>query len=148
MAEMYFKKQGQILIPEFISQDDFAALPNNTVFKVVISQPRNYLFHKKFFSMVKCAYDLWQPNGAEGVAKSFENFREELIVLCGYYETVFSIHGNNFKLIPKSISFAKMNEETFKNLYSTAIDIILKNVLKNYKKSDLEDVILRVVGYS
>lgn len=148
MAEMYFKKSGQILIPEFISQEDFKELPNNTVFKVVISQPRNYKLHKKFFSMVKCAYDLWEPNGVEGVAKSFDNFRSELTILCGHYETVFSVHGSSFKLIPKSISFAKMDEQTFKNLYSTAIDIILKNVLKNYTKDDFEEVVLKIIGYS
>lgn len=147
MTELFLKKIGNIMVPEYHCQDDFAALPNHAVFKVVVTQPRNYKFLKKFFSLIKCAYDLWQPNGTEGVMKSFETFREELIVLCGFYDTVFSIHGN-FKLVAKSISFAKMSEATFERLFSAAIDMILKHVLKQYTRPDFERVLLRVIGYS
>jgi hypothetical protein len=147
MIELYLKKIGNIMVPEYHSQDDFAALPNGTVFKVVLSQPRNYKFLKKFFSLIKCAYDIWEPNGTEGVTKCFETFREELIVLCGFYETVFSVHGN-FKLVAKSISFAKMQEATFERLFSTAIDMIMKHVLKDHTRADFMQRLNRILGYS
>ena len=129
-----------------ISLDDFNSLAEGSVFKASITQPRNYKFLKKFFALIKFSYDAWDKPETQGAAKSFDVYRDELIVLSGHYDTVFSLYGN-FKLVAKSISFAKMDEKTFSELYSAAIDVILTHVLKNYTKEDLDDVVENILRF-
>ena len=40
-----------------------------------------------------------------------------------------------------------MSQEDFDKLYSTAIDVILENVLTNYSKEDIDDQVERVLGF-
>lgn len=47
--EIYLKKAGMFLIPESISSDEYAELKDGEVYKVTLTKPRNYKFHKKFF---------------------------------------------------------------------------------------------------
>ena len=144
--ELYLKKSGMFLIPESISSDEYAELKEGEVYKVTLTKPRNYKFHKKFFSLIKAAYELWQPIETDNVQKSFDVFRSDITVLCGYYDQVFTI-GGGFKLVAKSTSFARMSEETFGKLFNTAIQVILDNVLKNYTRSDLDRAVNIILGY-
>ena len=144
--EIYLKKSGMFLIAESISSDEYAELKDGEVYKVTLTKPRNYKFHKKFFSLIKAAYELWQPIETDNVQKSFDVFRSEITVLCGYYDQVFTI-GGGFKLVAKSISFAKMDEETFGKLFNTAIQVILDNVLTKYTRNDLDRAVNIILRY-
>ena len=97
-----------------------------------ISTPRNYQFHKKYFALLNIAYKHWEPETQDtkygAPEKNFDRFRDEITIMSGYYTVAATINGD-VRLIPKSISFAKMDEETFQAYYSKVIDVILKKVL-------------------
>lgn len=92
---------------------------------------RNYRFLKKWFALLNVGFDNWLPgevNSKYGVpAKNFERFRADVIILCGFYDNVVRLDGS-VRIEPKSVSFAKMTEERFADLYSKTIDVMLKYV--------------------
>ena len=114
-------------------------------FTCEIKKARNYEFHKKWFALVKLAYDAWEPGEIDckygNPEKNFDRFRKDLIILAGYYDIYSRVNGEA-KAEAKSISFGSMNEHEFAALCSATVDVILKRILTNYTKDDLD----RVVG--
>jgi hypothetical protein len=92
---------------------------------------RNPKFLRKWFALLNVGFDNWLPgevNSKYGVpAKNFERFRADVIILCGFYDNVVRLDGS-VRIEPKSVSFAKMTEESFEDLYSKTIDVMLKYV--------------------
>ena len=115
--------------------------------------PRNPKFHRKFFGLLNFAFDAWEPDRVRKsykgrpVAKNFDQFREDVLILSGYSEQTFDLKGN-MKLKAKSISFAKMDDAEFEQVYSAVVDVILADVLKTYaNREELEEVVQRVMGF-
>ena len=81
------------------------------------------------------------PDGTSTAHKDFEQYREDITILAGYYVQVFSVCGSRFVLRPKSISFANMEEEEFLKFYSAAVDAILKHVLIGWTIEEVDDVV-------
>lgn len=101
-----------------------------------VTQPRNYRFLQKWMVLATLAFDRWsetcEPQEYKGVPvePNFERFRKDLVVLCGYYTPVYNVRGE-CRLEADSLSFAKMDEETFEKLFSQTITAILKHILPN-----------------
>jgi len=115
-----------------------------------VSFPRNVRFHRKFFAMVDHAFGCWEPEGlkykGEVVQKSSERFRHDLIILAGYYEPVFNARGET-RLVAKSISFGRMSEDEFEEVYSRVADVILQKILTKYTRDDLDIVVEQMMGF-
>jgi hypothetical protein len=115
--------------------------------------PRNGKFHRKFFALLNLGFDAWEPyrkrKSYKGkvIAKNFEQFREDITILAGYYEQAFDIKGR-MKLKAKSISFAKMEEPEFEQLYSAVVDVLLREVCRNYKnREEIDRVVNQMIGF-
>ncbi len=110
--------------------------PTRLTFKRV----RNYEFHKKFFALLNLAFDYWEPPENLVGEKNFEQFRADIIILCGFYHQWIRLDGST-RVTAKSISFANMSEDEFEKLYAKAIDVIIKHALKNYTGDMLRSVV-------
>jgi hypothetical protein len=115
--------------------------------------PRNPYFHRKFFAMLNIGFDAWEPNRknktykGKPVAKSLDAFREDVLILAGFYTQTFGLDGK-LQLKAKSISFAKMDEVQFEEVYSAVANVILEKVLTSYKgREELDEVVERVLGF-
>lgn len=107
---------------------------------------RNGQFHKKFFALLEYAFSIWEPE--EGLPeKNFERFRKDITILAGYYHEVPRIDGTT-RVTAKSISFAKMDEDEFSLLYESTITTLLKFVLKNYTRDDINRVLNNVAEFA
>ena len=113
-------------------------------------QIRNYAFLKKYMALMNIAYDAFEPEIAEYkgqvVEKNFDRFRHDMTILAGYFTYTTDINGE-VKAEAKSIAFGNMTEEEFGALYSKTLDVILRKVLTNYSKDDLENVVDQVIGF-
>lgn len=115
--------------------------------------PRNPKYHRKFFALLQVGFDAWDAGrkrktykGRE-VTKNFERFREDVTILAGYYEQTFDLRGK-MRLQAKSISFAKMEDAEFEQLYSSVVDVLLVHVLTKYaNREELDAVVERVMGF-
>jgi hypothetical protein len=87
--------------------------------------------HRKYFALLKIAYDNWTPgeiNSQYGVPmKNFERFRKDVAILTGHFELVIRVDGSS-RPEAKSISFSKMDQIEFDKLYSKTIDLMIKNI--------------------
>ena len=111
---------------------------------------RNYKFLKKYFALLNIGFDNWIPgeiNSKYGTPeKNFDQFRDDCTIKAGYFYVVVRLDGS-IRIKPKSISFAKMEEDEFSELYSKTIDVLLKYVygteMDAYKINEIVESYLR-----
>lgn len=151
MSEIFLRKAGDGLFPaDEFAEDEVGKIRRGDVVLCTFTRPRNVMFHRKFFALLRFGFEHWQPNlrhGGAQVEKSFSQFRREVTIQAGYFRQVFTI-GGNFTLEPESISFSSMSEGKFESLYTNAIDVILKILPCTYSEKELRAVIDEIVGFS
>lgn len=134
MEILCYKRAG-VLIPATEEEaEKLTKIKSGEVIKVGIVKMRNGAFFKKWFVLAKFAYDIWTETvkpviyKGQPVRPNFDRFRKDLIILAGYYDATYNVRGE-VRLEAKSMSWAKMDEETFEKMYSGTIDAILQKVL-------------------
>jgi len=139
--KIYLKKTDKGLVPA--SQNDqelFEKLSSKKTLRANIVVPRNYEFHKKFFAMIAVVWE----NLPEQLNKGYgtrDNFRYELTMRAGFREQ-WTTHKGAPMWRPKSISFAKMSEQDFSELYDKVLDDVIQNFIPGLEKSILEEEII------
>jgi hypothetical protein len=78
--------------------------------------------------------------------KNFERFRQDMTILAGYFDRVPRIDGT-IDIVAQSISFAKMTQDTFDELYFATVDAVLKWVLRAYTREDLDHVMKEIARF-
>lgn len=108
---------------------------------------RNIGFHRKFFSLLRLAYDAWDP-GTEH-HKSFDGFRDDLLILAGHYDASYGLDGS-VKLRAKSISFAALDEAEFCMVYESCFDVIWDRIMQGagyQDRAEVERTVNQLMGY-
>jgi hypothetical protein len=129
MAEAHFiKKADGSFSPAYPEdQEAFKRIAIGDPIRVKWSKPRNYMNHKRFFAMLKCTVQ----NLPESIPDRYQNqefLRMEVLIGIGHIEIRESLGGKIFA-VPKSMSFDKMGEDEFNEIYSLASNYILKHFL-------------------
>lgn len=115
------------------SDEDYELLKKvkvGTIVKAKIVQPRNVKFHRKFFALINAAWDCLTEAQRTNL-RSKDTFREQLLITSGFSEPLFDINGQQFLERAKSISFAKMDEPSFNEVYNRVLDTILTLLIAN-----------------
>jgi hypothetical protein len=118
--------------------------------RATVKMQRNPRFHRKFFALLNLAFDHWEPVAAtykgQVVGKNFDQFRNDIVCLAGFGEVAVNLRGET-RVTAKSISFASMDQSEFDDLYNATVNVILKHVLTNYSRDDLDNVMDQLVGF-
>lgn len=118
--------------------------------KVKATKHNNVAFHRKMFALLGLAFDAWDSPPVEykgePVAKNIDQFREDLTILSGFYETAVRLDGS-IRFTAKSWSFEKMDDEEKERLYNAIINVVLERVLTKYTRDDLDSVIEQLLGF-
>ena len=93
------------------------------VYVADIKVPRNIMFHRKMFALLNTAWSLLPEKTQDGF-RSFDGFRAYLLVSAGFYDVYYSPRLREFVEIPKSMSFASMDEAVFNECYERIKDVI------------------------
>lgn len=101
-------------------------------YKVEIKHPRNIGFHKKFFALVNIGH---QNTSLE---MPFETYRRYVIMKAGYFKVYNTGKGSYYEA--ESISFAKMDQIQFEEVYSRVLDIIIKDL--GVSKDEIEETLI------
>lgn len=100
---------------------------------------RNCKFTRKYFKLLDVSFNYWQPTlitqNGYSVEKDFDRFRADITILAGYYKHVCRTDGS-IRVEPQSVSFIKMDEETFNKLYKRTKDIIWEKILPELSEKD------------
>jgi hypothetical protein len=118
-----------------------------------VKRARNIKFHRKLFALLQLAFDIWTPPALDyrgvAVTRDFEAFRESVLIMAGFYEANYGVDGA-VSLRAKSISFEKLDEDGFAELYPKVFDVIWDKVLgqAGYEsREQLESVVMRVLDF-
>jgi hypothetical protein len=115
------QKKGNVLIPMFNSDAEalkITKLKEGEVLEVDIVKKRNYEFHKKYFALVNLCFD------NQETFETLDEMRFYLTIKSGFFKKIETGKGQMF--MPKSISFAEMDETEFQDLYSKTLDCVCK----------------------
>lgn len=85
-------------------------------FRFDIKQPRNQKFHRKFFALINLVFE------NQEIFANREDLRKFLTMKAGYYKRIETTSGE--MILPKSVSFAKMDGIEFAELYDRVLDVI------------------------
>lgn len=127
------------------SDDDYEQLRKvkvGSVVKAKIVMPRNVKFHRKFFALINAAWDCLTDRQRANL-RSRETFREQLLITSGFSEPLYDINGRKFLERARSISFAKMDEPAFDEVYNRVLDTVLTILVANNVPEDLFNNILQ-----
>lgn len=114
---MIIIKKGLAYYPAYESDRIQAGKDKDgTIREVKDSKPRNVLFHKKFFALIKLGFE----NQEE--IDNIDGYRAIVTMRAGYYQEIKTNKGLVY--IPKSISFNTMKQEQFEKLYKDVLNVI------------------------
>ena len=102
-----------------------------TVVSCEIKKPRNYAFHKKAFDLFSLIYE--NQDKYENMA----DLLTEIKLRTGHYQEHLTLKGVVI-YVPKSISFAKMDDLEFSTFYDRAVNVALKYFLVGSTKEEIE----------
>lgn len=104
--------------------ENLRRIPIGKVVKARVTMPRDPKFHRKFFALIRAAWDCLTERQRHNL-RSIESFREQLLITSGFSEPLYNLNGEVFLERAKSISFSKMDATEFDNVYSRVLDTIL-----------------------
>ena len=118
--EIILKKDfnGTFSPVDCLSEETAKKLKIGKEYKFKVTGIRNLKFHKKFFALIKTVFE----NQEQFV--NIEEMRKALIFDAGFREQRQNLKGEIIQY-PKSISFSKMDEIEFEELYNKVIDIVI-----------------------
>lgn len=123
------------------------------IVSVDASAMRSYEYHKRFFKLLDIAFNYWEPgeiNSEYGSPiKSFDRFRKDIIILAGYYHTEIRIDGS-VRVSANSMSFAKMDQDTFYKLYNNVLTVIIEkiSVLNTMTREEINDLVDKFLEFA
>jgi len=106
------------------------------VYLVEIKLSRNYPFLKKYFALIRCAWEYLSEAQQEFFGYNVTTFRKAVEVAAGWFDLNYNINRDEWYQAPKSIAFDSMNEEEFSNLYDSVKDVLFQTYLTNISKQD------------
>jgi hypothetical protein len=141
---LLIKGENGIRIKDTDSEEVLAKVECGTLLKCNILSKRSSLFHRKYFALIKFAFENWTPEEktfkGQVVQKEINRFRKDIQILAGFYDVVVNLKGE-VRYESKSISFNSMEQDEFEKLYSAVIDVILSRVLSQYARKELDKVV-------
>jgi len=114
-------KNHRGLVPVYDSDyENFAKIPLNEEFEIEYTKKRNLKFHKKYWALLKLAFE------NQSDYRSINDMRRDIAIVSGFYDEVVNLITGEILKIAKSISFAKMDDTEFSELYEKTKDTISK----------------------
>ena len=118
--------------------DEKKKLKIDEVYEAEIRLPRNLKFHRKYFALLRCAWEYLNEKQQTFFKNDIEVFRKSLEVTGGWCEPIFDIETGEWHHAPKSISFEKMKEEEFERLYNAVRDIVFRALIPQISKEEFD----------
>ena len=116
--------------------DEKKKLEIGKTYKAKITLVRNAKFHRKYFALIRLAWEYQNERTVAHFRNDVELFRKTVEIAAGHCEPVFNIELKSWVDIPKSIAFDKMDEAEFQDLYERVKDVLFTIFLKNIDEEE------------
>ena len=126
---MTVTKLGGIPSDEY-SETQWGKLPVGEEIKVTWSRPRNLKFHRLFFAAL---YFLFEQQDMYSV---LDDLRADIAIRLGHCEE--GVYRGKKSMRPKSISFAKMDEEAFRQFFDGFVLLACESIAPYLELKDFD----------
>lgn len=125
--EIYLLNTAEGLKPLYESDRlSKSTLKIGKVYKADIVHPRNIDFHRKFFALLNVGYaNTKMEDRITKEPPSFDQYRKYVTMKVGYANVFHTDKGMMCEA--QSISFSKMDEEAFQDLYKKVLQFIIND---------------------
>ena len=130
------------LVP--LGDDDYEEkkkLKLGQTYSVEVKVARNVDFHRKYFALISYAWEFLNEQETERF-RTKENFRKYVEVAAGHCDVIFHPRLQEYVEIPKSISFGKMDNAEFSDLYKRVKDVIVSIIGNRVSEQEFERLLL------
>jgi hypothetical protein len=130
------------LVP--LGDDDYEQkrkLKLGETYSVEVKVVRNVDFHRKYFALIAYAWEFLNEQETERF-RTKENFRKYVEVAAGHCDVIFHPRLQEYVEIPKSISFGKMDNAEFSDLYQRVKDVIFYIIGNRVTQDQFERLLL------
>lgn len=130
------------LVP--LGDDDYEEkkkLKLGQTYSVEVKVARNVDFHRKYFALISYAWEFLNEQETERF-RTKENFRKYVEVAAGHCDVIFHPKLQEYVEIPKSISFGKMDNAEFSDLYVRVKDVIFSIIGNRVTQDQFERLLL------
>lgn len=130
------------LVP--LGDDDYEEkkkLKLGQTYSVEVKIARNVDFHRKYFALISYAWEFLNEQETERF-RTKENFRKYVEVAAGHCDVIFHPRLQEYIEIPKSISFGKMDNAEFSDLYKRVRDVIFSIIGNRVTQDQFERLLL------
>ena len=130
------------LVP--LGDDDYEEkkkLKLGQTYSVEVKVARNVDFHRKYFALISYAWEFLNEQETEKF-RTKENFRKYVEVAAGHCDVIFHPRLQEYVEIPKSISFGKMDNAEFSDLYQRVKDVIFSIIGNRVTQDQFERLLL------
>lgn len=135
------KTMGALRPMDAAGEEILSDIPNNELVRVQISRPRNPQHHRKWRALIAAIFPHQDTYPTEDLLIA------AMKVALGYGDTVKLPDGRTI-IVPKSLSFAKLDQAGFEKFYDRALTLILSKILPGVNKKDLEREVADILaGY-
>ncbi len=134
---LFVKNTPLGLIPMY--DDDYEAkkrLKFDEVYRVDIVKARNIDFHRKYFALINIGWEYLNEEQTRFFKNDREGFRKCVQIAAGYYTLTYSIKRKEWVEESVSISFEKMDELEFQDLYNKVRDVIFSLIEGNVSEEE------------
>jgi hypothetical protein len=132
------KHNGKAIPATDEDQKKFQKIGEGEVFTCKSVDQRSIEFHRKFFALIRLAFDN-MPERFDNHFPDPDDLRKELLILGGFYSEYTDFRGNTVK-VPESMAFDKMGAERFEQVYNKTLDLVCR--LIGVEESDVLDQLM------
>lgn len=131
MTEILLRRDfGPILRPcDEAGESALKRITQGNIVAVNVKQPRNVHHHRKFFALMQTIFS------NQSHYKTLEHLLSAFKFACGHTEKIRTARGEIE--IPRSISFAKMDQAEFEAFYDRAVEFVTTEVIPGLDSADL-----------
>ena len=127
----------------FPDDEDTAAvlekLPKEGGVLAEIKKPRNPYFLRKYFKLIRTAWQFLNERQVAECGGSAETFRRFVQMQAGYCDLVTDPESGQTLKLPKSIAFHNMDETEFSELYDRVTAYLFQHILTNLTPEEYEE---------
>jgi len=139
MARIQLVKTNGRLAP--LTEDDkrrVSSLADGEIIEADAKLHRNSRFHRKFMAMMRYAYEQYADSAEDNEQPlPFDDFRKEITKAAGFFILHYLPDGS-YRRDAKSLAFASMEEDEFRQVYDRCCKVVLDHILTNWTPEDLE----------
>lgn len=117
--------------------DEKKKLRLGEVYAADIKPARNLRFHRLYFALINLAWE-YLPESQTAGFRSKENFRKYVEIAAGCCDVIYHPRFRDWVEVPRSISFDRMDEAEFRDVYDRVRDVIFSIIGRFVTREEFE----------